>query len=122
MCWCSPKIYLTLAQRISIAVGIADAMAYLHNDCGRPIIHCDLKPTNILLDDDMNAHLGDFGISRLLRDFPFTTLGHSGSNGSVIVKGTIGYIPPGKIIATSCTCERLPFYVHEYLNFTESII
>ncbi|XP_021315242.1 probable LRR receptor-like serine/threonine-protein kinase At3g47570 [Sorghum bicolor] len=89
----APK-YLTLAQRISIAVGIADALAYLHNDCGRPIIHCDLKPTNILLDDDMNAHLGDFGISRLLRDFPSTTLGHSGSNGSVTVKGTIGYISP----------------------------
>ncbi|CAD6243522.1 unnamed protein product [Miscanthus lutarioriparius] len=85
---------LTLAQRISIAVGIADALAYLHNDCGRPIIHCDLKPTNILLDDDMNAHLGDFGISRLLRDSTPINLGHSGSNGSVTIKGTIGYIPP----------------------------
>jgi len=48
---------LGLAQRLSIGVSIADAIAYLHHDCGRSIVHCDLKPTNILLEDDMNAHL-----------------------------------------------------------------
>ncbi|OEL18359.1 putative LRR receptor-like serine/threonine-protein kinase [Dichanthelium oligosanthes] len=59
---------LSLVQRISIAVNIADALTYLHHDCGRPIVHCDLKPTNILLDDDMNAYLGDFGIALLQGD------------------------------------------------------
>jgi len=51
---------LSLAQRASIAVGIADALAYLHHDdCEEQIVLCDLKPTNILLDDDMNAYLGE---------------------------------------------------------------
>jgi tRNA A-37 threonylcarbamoyl transferase component Bud32 len=77
---------LSLAQRASIAVGIADALAYLHHDCERQIVHCDLKPTNILLDDDMNAYLGDFGIASLI--------GQS-SNTSTGLKGTIGYIAPG---------------------------
>uniref|UniRef100_A0ACD5ZJA8 Uncharacterized protein n=1 Tax=Avena sativa TaxID=4498 RepID=A0ACD5ZJA8_AVESA len=78
---------LSLAQRASIAVGIADALAYLHHDCEIQIVHCDLKPTNILLDDDMNAYLGDFGIASLV--------GHSSSNTSIGLKGTIGYIAPG---------------------------
>uniref|UniRef100_A0A8I6YYP4 Receptor kinase-like protein Xa21 n=3 Tax=Hordeum vulgare subsp. vulgare TaxID=112509 RepID=A0A8I6YYP4_HORVV len=77
---------LSLAQRTSTAIGIADALAYLHNDCERQIAHCDLKPTNILLDDDMNAYLGDFGIASLI--------GHSTLDTSMGLKGTIGYIAP----------------------------
>ena len=86
---------LGLAQRLSIGVGIADAIAYLHHDCGRPIVHCDPKPTNILLDDDMNAHLGDFGIASLVVDSRSTAVGHSGCSSSLAVRGTIGYIAPG---------------------------
>ncbi|WVZ74620.1 hypothetical protein U9M48_022781 [Paspalum notatum var. saurae] len=85
---------LGLVERMNIAVSIADALAYLHHDCGSPIVHCDVKPTNILLDDDMNAHLGDFGIASLVLDPRSTTAGHSGPNSSVIVTGTIGYIAP----------------------------
>ncbi|RCV07307.1 hypothetical protein SETIT_1G233400v2 [Setaria italica] len=55
---------LGLTKIISIAINVADALDYLHYDCGRPTVHCDLKPSNILLDDDMNALLGDFGIAR----------------------------------------------------------
>ncbi|KAF8645957.1 hypothetical protein HU200_066048 [Digitaria exilis] len=82
---------LGLSQRISIAVNVADALDYLHHDCGRPTVHCDLKPNNILLDDDMNALLGDFGIARFYQD-PQSTW--AGSVSSIGVKGTIGYIPP----------------------------
>ncbi|CAO2039655.1 unnamed protein product [Urochloa humidicola] len=85
---------LSLFQRINIVVDIADALAYLHHDCGRPIVHCDVKPTNIILDDDMNAYLGDFGIASLILDSRPTTLEHSCYNSSVAVTGTIGYIPP----------------------------
>jgi Leucine-rich repeat (LRR) protein len=90
----APKL-LGLAQRISISVDVADALAYLHHDCGRPIVHCDLKPTNILLDDDMNAHLGDFGIAHLIVDSRSIAVGHSGGSSSLAVTGTIGYITPG---------------------------
>ncbi|KAM3242245.1 hypothetical protein ACQJBY_054741 [Aegilops geniculata] len=83
--------HLTLTQRIGIAVNIADALDYLHNDSENPIIHCDLKPSNILLDDDMVAHLGDFGIARIfLNSGPRP----ASSTSSIGVRGTIGYIPP----------------------------
>lgn len=87
----SPK-HLSFPQRISIAVNIADALDYIHHDCGRPTVHCDLKPSNILLDDDMNALLGDFGIARFYED-SFSASAESSSS-SVSMKGTIGYIAP----------------------------
>ncbi|KAK3154629.1 hypothetical protein QOZ80_2BG0193080 [Eleusine coracana subsp. coracana] len=85
---------LGLTQRISIILNIADALDYIHNDSGgRSIIHCDVKPSNILLDDDMNAHLGDFGIASFYSGSSTTPAGHS-NTGSFGVKGTIGYIAP----------------------------
>ncbi|XP_044952817.1 receptor kinase-like protein Xa21 [Hordeum vulgare subsp. vulgare] len=83
--------HLTLTQRIGIAVNMADALDYLHNDSENPIIHCDLKPSNILLDDDMVAHLGDFGIARIFLD---SGPRPASSTSSIGVRGTIGYIPP----------------------------
>ncbi|XP_066381524.1 receptor kinase-like protein Xa21 [Miscanthus floridulus] len=83
--------FLSLTQRIGIVVNVADALDYLHHDCGRPTVHCDLKPSNILLDDDMNALLGDFGIARLYVD---PQSAWAGSISSIGLKGTIGYIPP----------------------------
>ncbi|KAG8071451.1 hypothetical protein GUJ93_ZPchr0006g45338 [Zizania palustris] len=82
---------LGLIQRISIALGIADALNYLHFECGRPIVHCDLKPSNILLDDDMTALLGDFGIARFYVDSRATS---TTSISLITAKGTIGYIAP----------------------------
>ncbi|CAN1816579.1 LRR receptor-like serine/threonine-protein kinase EFR [Linum perenne] len=61
---------------------------YLHNHCGTPIVHCDLKPSNILLDEDMVAHVGDFGLARSL-----STIANPSSS-SIGIKGTIGYAPP----------------------------
>ncbi|WVZ53229.1 hypothetical protein U9M48_004201 [Paspalum notatum var. saurae] len=85
---------LDLTQRLNIVVDIADALRYIHHDCESPIIHCDLKPSNILLDDDMNAHLGDFGIAKLYLETKSQTVGGSRSISSVNLKGTIGYIAP----------------------------
>jgi len=84
---------LSLEQRLNIAVDIMDALDYLHNHCQPPIIHCDLKPSNILLTEDMRARVGDFGISRILPECASTTLQNSTSTTGI--KGTIGYVAPG---------------------------
>ncbi|XVF83940.1 hypothetical protein PTKIN_Ptkin16aG0534800 [Pterospermum kingtungense] len=56
--------YLNLAQRLNIALDVANAIDYLHHDCEMLIVRCDLKHTNVLLDDDMVAHVADFGLVR----------------------------------------------------------
>ena len=85
---------LSLLQRLNIAIDIANALDYLHCHCQTPIIHCDLKPSNVLLDDDMVGHVGDFGLARFLLD---VTQDHSTNQSSSIgVRGTIGYTPPGE--------------------------
>jgi Leucine-rich repeat (LRR) protein len=84
---------LSLSQRLDIAVDIVDALDYLHNGCQPSIIHCDLKPSNILLNQDMRAHVGDFGIARVLDE---ATSKHPVNSGSTLgIRGSIGYIAPG---------------------------
>ncbi|CAK8567675.1 unnamed protein product [Lathyrus sativus] len=80
---------LTLLQRLNIAIDVASAMDYLHHDCDPPIIHCDLKPANVLLDEDMVAHVADFGLAR------FLSQNASEKHSSTLeLNGSIGYIAP----------------------------
>ena len=81
---------LSLAQRLNITVNIMDALDYLHNRCQPPIIHCDLKPSNILLAGDMSARLGDFGISRILLESDIKSLQNSSS--TIGIRGSIDYV------------------------------
>ncbi|CAJ2667342.1 unnamed protein product [Trifolium pratense] len=80
---------LTLLQRLNIAIDVASAMDYLHNDCNPLIVHCDLKPANVLIDEDMVAHVADFGLARFLSQNPSEK--HSST---LELKGSIGYIAP----------------------------
>ncbi|KAE8801912.1 putative receptor-like protein kinase [Hordeum vulgare] len=75
--------------RLGIAIDVAFSLEYLHQHKPLPIIHCDLKPSNVLLDSDMVAHVGDFGLAR----FVHQELENS-SSGWASMRGTIGYAAP----------------------------
>ncbi|KAM4108612.1 hypothetical protein ACB094_03G057800 [Castanea mollissima] len=78
---------LTLTQRLNIAIVVATALDYLHHDCDPPVVHCDLKPGNVLLDEDMTAHVGDFGLARFLSHDSLRN-----ETSTIGLKGSIGYI------------------------------
>ncbi|KAH6776631.1 hypothetical protein C2S52_014192 [Perilla frutescens var. hirtella] len=81
---------LTTIQRLNIAIDIASAVEYFHCGTDSTVIHGDLKPSNILLDQDMVAHVGDFGLAKIISSISQNFDGSS----SVAIKGTIGYIAP----------------------------
>ncbi|XP_048444074.1 probable LRR receptor-like serine/threonine-protein kinase At3g47570 [Pyrus x bretschneideri] len=83
---------LTISQRLNIVIDVAMALDYLHHHCETLIVHCDLKPSNILLNEDMVAHVGDFGLVRFLPKAAENSSGNQSS--SLGIKGTIGYAPP----------------------------
>jgi serine/threonine protein kinase len=87
-----PKV-LDLNERLQIAVDVASALDYLHHHKPFPIVHCDLKPSNIILDGDMVAHVGDFGLARFLQEEHSDKLDKSTSRNAI--RGTIGYVAPG---------------------------
>ncbi|XP_057845323.2 putative leucine-rich repeat receptor-like serine/threonine-protein kinase At2g24130 [Cryptomeria japonica] len=81
------KMYLQ--TRVQIAMDIARGLAYLHHDCSIQVVHCDLKPNNVLLDFYMTAHIADFGNAHILSENSM----HSFSS-STTLKGALGYIAP----------------------------
>uniref|UniRef100_A0A803LBV6 non-specific serine/threonine protein kinase n=1 Tax=Chenopodium quinoa TaxID=63459 RepID=A0A803LBV6_CHEQI len=87
--WLHENGNLSLLQRLDIAIDVAHAINYLHCECGSQIVHCDLKPSNILLDNDMVARVADFGLAKVLHP-PV----HPNQSSSIGIKGTVGYVAP----------------------------
>nr|ABG68038.1 receptor kinase 2 [Triticum aestivum] len=94
----------SLMQRLNIALDVAEALEYLHHHIDPPIVHCDVKPSNILLDDNMVAHLGDFGLAKIIRAEE-SSQSLTGQSSSVGIKGTIGYLAPEYGMGTEISVE-----------------
>uniref|UniRef100_M8C2X9 non-specific serine/threonine protein kinase n=1 Tax=Aegilops tauschii TaxID=37682 RepID=M8C2X9_AEGTA len=84
------------SQRFRIAVGVARGLAYLHSECLEWIIHCNMKPENILLDRDLEPKITDFGLAKLLDRRPLGSASRlvREANPSRRIRGTRGYMAP----------------------------
>ena len=98
---------LDIIERLCIAIDVASSLDYLHQHKPMPIIHCDLKPSNVLLDSDMVAHVGDFGLARFLHE------DSEKSSGWASMRGSIGYAAPG-------TFHLLCINVLHHVGFNQS--
>jgi Leucine-rich repeat (LRR) protein len=97
---------LDLIQLVSICNDVAEGVAYLHHYSPVRVVHCDLKPSNILLDEDMTALVTDFGIARLIKgadDSNPTDDSVSFSSTDGLLCGSVGYIAPGMYLVSATT-------------------
>ncbi|CAK8536378.1 unnamed protein product [Lathyrus sativus] len=85
----SKKKFLDWSTRLKIAIDAAEGLSYLHHDCAIPIVHRDVKSSNILLDEEFGAKIADFGVAKFVRGV---------SNGTEepmsMIAGSCGYIAP----------------------------
>ncbi|KAF7094161.1 hypothetical protein CFC21_096494 [Triticum aestivum] len=91
---------LGFGQLVSIASDVAEGMAYLHHYAPVRVVHCDLKPSNVLLDDGMRAVISDFGIARLVAGAEASSSSSDDSAAPCnsiatgLLQGSVGYIAP----------------------------
>ncbi|KAG8660797.1 hypothetical protein MANES_02G194500v8 [Manihot esculenta] len=95
---------LKLIHRLNIAIDIASAIEYLHYGCPSAIIHGDLKPSNVLLDKEMVAHIGDFGLAEIVSTISGEAVQYPSN--SLAIKGSIGYVAPECGMGVKASIER----------------
>ncbi|KAL9233220.1 hypothetical protein vseg_008244 [Gypsophila vaccaria] len=98
--WLHEARNLTLLQRVDIAIDMAHALNYLHHECEIPIVHCDLKPSNVLLDSVMVARVGDFGLAKFLAEPESVN-----RSSTVGIRGTVGYVAPEYGLGSEASTE-----------------
>ncbi|KAI7992653.1 L-type lectin-domain containing receptor kinase IX.1 [Camellia lanceoleosa] len=88
---------LTWARRYKIAQGLASALFYLHEEWEQCVVHRDVKSSNVMLDSNFNAKLGDFGLARLVD--------HGKVSQTIVLAGTIGYMAPECLVTGKANKE-----------------
>ncbi|KAK9077131.1 hypothetical protein SSX86_005467 [Deinandra increscens subsp. villosa] len=91
------KSLLTWNTRYKIALGLACALLYLHDECEQCVLHRDIKSSNVMLDSNFNAKLGDFGLAKLVD--------HEKGSHTTILAGTLGYMAPEYVATARATKE-----------------
>ncbi|XVF75917.1 hypothetical protein PTKIN_Ptkin13bG0225300 [Pterospermum kingtungense] len=123
---------LSWETRLNIVQGVAEALDYLHNGCEKRVLHRDVKSSNIMLDSEFNARLGDFGLARTIQQREKTH--HS----TIEIAGTPGYMAPETFLISRATvetdvysygvlllevvCGRKPGNQSELNNYNNSIV
>ncbi|KAH9540142.1 hypothetical protein CY35_15G094900 [Sphagnum magellanicum] len=98
----APYNMLTWSHRFSIAQDVARGLAYLHEGCRKRIVHCDVKPENILLGETFSAKLSDFGLAKLIDRQEADTF--------TLVRGTRGYLAPEWFLSNMPITEKCDVY------------
>ncbi|KAF8398520.1 hypothetical protein HHK36_017449 [Tetracentron sinense] len=126
------EVILSWERRHNIICGVAYALDYLHNGCDKRVLHRDVKSSNIMLDSEFNARLGDFGLARIVQNDGNT---HHSTNE---IAGTPGYMAPEcfhtgiasvetdvygfGVFVLEVTCGRRPGHQKHQNNFNNSIV
>ncbi|KAI4379933.1 hypothetical protein MLD38_006169 [Melastoma candidum] len=98
-----PKGALDWPKRLQIAIGAAQGLSYMHHDCSPPVIHRDIKSSNILLDFEFKAKVADFGLAKIIQS------AHGDANGVSTVAGSFGYFAP-ELAYTTKLNEKIDMY------------
>lgn len=91
------NVFLTWMMRYNIARGLASALLYLHEEWEQCVLHRDIKSSNVMLDSDFNAKLGDFGLARLVD--------HGKEIETTLIAGTMGYMAPEYVMTGRASKE-----------------